>query len=398
MIPRIDSEIGISVYTTKFPGCGGIIKKQNDDFVVSEVITEKAHSRICSDSGYAVYKLKKNGIDTTHALAKIFKKYGIRLKAVGIKDASAVTEQFVFTTSKMKHDFEINEPRYSLKKIGFTDKPLSKKEMVGNHFQIKIDGASDTASQFEEHNRILNFYGYQRFGSTRPISHLIGKSLLQKNYLNTIQILLSFTSEYDKPENTELRKMMSDKSKYHEALKIIPNGMDLEKTVLKEMIESDNPVRAIRALPLQIRRFFVHAYQSFIFNKTLSASFENGEEVFSPQEDDVCYDKNGNLGKFENDPCQRLSIPFVGYSYYKKTRFHYYIEKILKDEEITPKDFFSKEMQEISNEGGFRNSSIKCDDYKIKDNVVSFLLSRGSFATIVLRELMKPHNPLASGF
>jgi len=398
VIPKIDSEIGISVYTTKFPGCGGIIKKQNDDFVVSEVITEKAHSRICSDSGYAVYKLKKNGIDTTHALAKIFKKYGIRLKALGLKDASAVTEQFVFTTSKMKHDFEINEPRYSLKKIGFTDKPLSKKEMVGNHFQIKIDNASDIVSQFEEYDRILNFYGYQRFGSTRPISHLIGKSLLQKNYLNTIQILLSFTSEYDKPENTELRKMMSDKSKYHEALKIIPNGMDLEKTALKEMIESDNPVRAIRALPLQIRRFFVHAYQSFIFNKTLSASFENGEEVFSPQEADVCYDKNGNLGKFENDPCQRLSIPFVGYSYYKKTRFHYYIEKILKDEEITPKDFFSKEMQEISNEGGFRNSSIKCDDYKIKDNVVSFLLSRGSFATIVLRELMKPHNPLASGF
>ena len=55
-------------------------------------------------------------------------------------------------------------------------------------------------------------------------------------------------------------------------------------------------------------------------------------------------------------------------------------------------------MQEISNEGGFRNSSIKCDDYKIKDSIVSFLLSRGSFATIVLRELMKPNNPLASGF
>jgi len=398
VIPKIDSEIGISVYTTKFLGCGGAIKKQNDDFVVSEVITEKAHSRICSDFGYAVYKLKKNGIDTRHALDKIFKKYGIRLKALGLKDASAVTEQFVFTTNKTKRDFEINEPRYSLKKIGYTDKPLSKKEMIGNHFQVRIDNASNTIDKFEEHDMILNFYGYQRFGSSRPITHLIGKSLLQKDYANVIQILLSSTSEYDKPENTELRKMMSDKSKYHEAFKIIPNGMDLEKIALKEMIEHDNPVRAIRALPLQIRRFFVHAYQSFIFNKTLSASFENGEEVFSPQEDDVCYDKNGNLGKFENDPDQRLSIPFVGYSYYKKTRFHYYIEKILQDEEITSKDFFSKEMQEISNEGGFRNSSIKCDNYKVKDNVVSFLLSRGSFATIVLRELMKPHNPLASGF
>jgi len=398
VIPKIDSEIGISVYTTKFLGCGGTIKKQNDDFAVSEVITEKARSKICSDSGHIVYKLKKNGIDTRHALDKIFKKYGIRLKALGLKDASAVTEQFVFTTNKTKRDFEINEPRYSLKKIGYTDKPLSKKEMIGNHFQVRIDNASNTIDKFEEHDMILNFYGYQRFGSSRPITHLIGKSLLQKDYANVIQILLSSTSEYDKPENTELRKMMSDKSKYHEAFKIIPNGMDLEKIALKEMIEHDNPVRAIRALPLQIRRFFVHAYQSFIFNKTLSASFENGEEVFSPQEDDVCYDKNGNLGKFENDPYQRLSIPFVGYSYYKKTRFHHYIEKILKDEEITSRDFFSKEMQEISNEGGFRNSSIKCDDYKIKDNVVSFLLSRGSFATIVLRELMKPQNPLASGF
>ena len=398
MIPKIDSEIGISVYTSKFPGCGGAIKKQNDDFVVSEVITEKAHSRICSDPGYAVYKLKKNGIDTTHALGKIFKKHGLRLKALGLKDASAVTEQFVFATSKTKHNFEVSEPRYSLKKIGFTDKPLSKKEMVGNHFQIKIDGASDTVSQFEEYDRILNFYGYQRFGSTRPISHLIGKSLLQKNYLNAIQILLSFTSEYDKPENTELRKMMSDKSKYHEALKIIPNGMDLEKIALKEMIEHGDPVKALRALPLSIRRFFVQAYQSYIFNQTLSMSLDAGEELFFPQSDDVCYNKNNELGKFENDPSQRLSIPFVGYSYYKKTRFHYYIEKILRDEGITHKDFFSKEIQEISSEGGFRNSSIKCDDYEVKDNIVSFSLSRGSFATIVLREIIKPENPLTSGF
>ncbi len=55
-------------------------------------------------------------------------------------------------------------------------------------------------------------------------------------------------------------------------------------------------------------------------------------------------------------------------------------------------------MQEISNEGGFRNSSIKCDNYGIDDNIVSFSLSRGSFATIVLREIIKPENPLVSGF
>ena len=398
MIPKIDSEIGILSYTTDFSGCGGIIRKEKEDFNVSELITEKASSNICSESGFAVYKLQKTGIDTTHALAQIFKKHGIRLKSLGLKDASAITEQFVFTTYKTNKHFEVNEQRYNLKKVGFTDKMLSKKEMIGNHFQIKIDGASNELSKFSEFNKILNFYGYQRFGSRRPVTHLIGRSLIQKDFVGAVDILLSFTSEYDSTENTKLRELMSDASKYPEVLKIIPKNMDLEKIALKEMIEHNNPVKAIRALPLSIRRFFVQSYQSYIFNHTLSMALDAGEELFSPQSDDVCYNKNGELGKFENDPFQRLSIPFVGYSYYKKTRFNYYIEKILRDEGITHKDFFSKEIQEISNEGGFRNSSIKCDNYGVKDDVVSFSLSRGSFATILLREIIKPENPLISGF
>ena len=398
MIPQIDSDIGILAYTTNFSGCGGTIRKQKADFNVSELITEKAKSKICSESGFAVYKLQKTGIDTTHALAQIFKKHGIRLKSLGLKDASAITEQFVFTTYKTNKHFEVNEQRYNLKKVGFTDKMLSKKEMIGNHFQIKIDGASNELSKFSEFNKILNFYGYQRFGSRRPVTHLIGRSLIQKDFVGAVDILLSFTSEYDSTENTKLRELMSDASKYPEVLKIIPKNMDLEKITLKEMIEHNNPVKAIRALPLSIRRFFVQSYQSYIFNHTLSMALDAGEELFSPQSDDVCYNKNGELGKFENDPFQRLSIPFVGYSYYKKTRFNYYIEKILRDEGITHKDFFSKEIQEISNEGGFRNSSIKCDNYGVKDDVVSFSLSRGSFATILLREIIKPENPLISGF
>jgi len=398
VIPKIDSEIGIFVYTTDFPGCGGIIKNQNNDFVVSEIITEKAYSKICLESGFAVYKLQKNGIDTTHALNEIFRKHGIRLKSLGLKDASAVTEQFAFTTYKTNQHLEINESKYSLKKVGFTDKMIPKKEMIGNNFHVKICGASDELTKFNEFDKILNFYGYQRFGSCRPVTHLIGKSLIQNDFIGATELLLSFTSEYDKVENTKLRELMADKSKFTETLKILPKGMDLEKIVIKKMIEYDDPVKAIRALPLSIRRFFVQSYQSYIFNQTLSMSLDAGEELFSPQPNDVCYNKNGELGKFENDPLQRLAVPFVGYSYYKKTRFHYYIEKILHDEGITHKDFFSKNMQEVSSDGGFRNSSIKCEDYKVKDDIVSFSLSRGSFATILLREIIKPKNPLSSGF
>ena len=101
MIPKIDSEIGISVYTTRFEGCRGKIKSKDDDFLVSEVLSKNAIQNISADGNYAVYKLKKHGIDTTHSLANVFKKYNLRLKSLGLKDATAVTEQYVCSEKKL---------------------------------------------------------------------------------------------------------------------------------------------------------------------------------------------------------------------------------------------------------------------------------------------------------
>lgn len=398
MIPKIDSEIGISVYTTSYEGCGGKIKSRDEDFLVSEVLSKNTIQNISADGDYAVYKLKKHGIDTTHSLANIFKKYNLRLKSLGLKDATAVTEQYVCSEKKSNSISKISEDKYSLERIGFVKKPLSKKDMIGNQFKIKITDTSIDVSKFNEFDKILNFYGYQRFGSKRPVTHLIGKALLQQDYTKAVNLLLSFTSEYDSPENTKLRQNLSDKSNYSKLLDKIPFQMDLERIVVNQMIQDDDPKKAIRALPLAIRRFYLQAYQSFLFNKTLSMAFIDGEDLFLPQQGDVCYDKNGIIEKFSNESGQRLSIPFVGYSYYKKTRFHYQISKILESEEISPKDFFLKEMQEISSEGGFRNSSIKCNDIDITNDWIRFTLSRGSYATIVMREVMKPKDPITAGF
>jgi len=398
VIPNIDFEIGISVYSTNFKGCGGKIRTQVEDFQVSEILSKKAMATISPEGNYAVYKLKKQGIDTNHSLSNIFKKHHLRLKSLGLKDASAITEQFVYAEKKIKSIDSVSEKKYSIKRIGFVKKPLSKKDMVGNQFKIRIVDASNEIEKFTEYKKILNFYGYQRFGSKRPVTHLIGKAIIQKDYEKAIHFLLSYTSKYDSAENSKLREQLSDKSNFSKLLPEIPFQMDLERAVVHQLILEDNPKNALRAIPLNIRRFFVQAYQSFLFNKTLSAAFIDGEELFLPQQGDVCYDKTGTLGKFSNDPSQRLSIPFIGYAYYKKTRFNYQISKILEIEEVTPKDFFLKEMQELSNEGGFRNSSIKCEDIKANQNMIIFTLSRGSYATIILREIMKPEDPILAGF
>lgn len=398
MIPKIDTDIGISIYCTSFKGCGGKIRQNPEDFIVSEFLSEKSMSSIKQNDGYAVYKLTKQNIDTNHALNSLFKKTGVRLKSLGLKDAFAVTEQFVCSMNKSKSLQNFSSNKYSIERIGFVKKPLTKKDMIGNHFTIKITEPSSDPAKFDEYEKILNFYGYQRFGSARPVTHLIGKTILQRNFSEAIRLLISFTSEFDSKENTELRKKLADESNYKKLLAEIPTQMDLERIAISEMLNHNEPLRAIKALPLSIRRFFVQSYQSFLFNKTLSFAFENDEDLFNPHEGDVCFDKNGILGKYVKGLDQNIAIPLVGYSYYKKTRFDYYTSKILENEEIYPKDFYLKEIQEVSNEGGYRNSSIVCSDYSANENIISFSLSRGSFATILLREIMKPEDPIRSGF
>ena len=398
MISDLDSQIGITVYSTKFPGIGGRIRTTPDDFEVNEIISDKAKKSINQESGYAVYKLKKKNIDTNHSLSDFFRKKGIRLKSLGLKDAYAVTEQYVCSMNKGKTLDDFSTDKYSISKIGYTKKPLSKKDMIGNHFRIQVSDCKDGLSEFHEENNILNFYGYQRFGSKRPVTHLIGKALIQRNFDKVIDLILSFTSPYDSKENTELREKLSDSSNYEKYLDDIPPQMDIERLVVKEMIHSNDVKKAFKSIPLSLRRFYVQAYQSYLFNLTLSAAFDMGENVFESQTGDVCYDMKGVLGKHVNGLDQILAIPIIGYSYYKKTRFHYYVSDILASEEISPKDFFIKEMQEISNEGGFRQSTITCTNFSTNKNQVEFTLSRGSFATIILREIMKPQDPIASGF
>ncbi len=214
MIPNLDFQIGITVYSTEFNGIGGKIRVEPEDFQVTELISQKAQNSINDQEGYAIYKLKKKKIDTNHALSDVFRKKGIRLKSLGLKDASAITEQFVCSGNKGRTIENFSTGKYSLEKIGFVKKPLSKKDMVSNHFKIKISDCSNGLSSFIEYDKILNFYGYQRFGSKRPVTHLIGKAILQRDFKKAVELILSFTSPYDSKENTEIREKLSDKENY----------------------------------------------------------------------------------------------------------------------------------------------------------------------------------------
>lgn len=396
MPPPLDMAVGMGRYSTTYEGSGGRIRTRPGDFAVCEILSDAALRSIREEGAYAVYELAKEGIDTGHCISDAYGRARIRLKALGLKDAAARTTQYVCASSRGPGIPRLDAPRYTLRRLGYVARPLTGRSMTGNRFDITVRGGAGLEGASLE-GVILNYYGYQRFGSRRPVTHLVGRAVLRNDMAEAIRLILSAESPFDAPESNELRSMMADPSRHAECLRMMPRSMDTERTVLRSLADGDGHRTAFLRIPLYLRRLYVQAYQSYIFNLTLTAA-SGGCDLSSPHEGDVCFDRADRLGRYGESEGQRLAVPMVGYSYYKKTRFHGVVSEVLDGEEVAPRDFYVRHMQEVSSEGGFRQAALACSGVDILPDRIRLTLSRGSFATVALREVMKPADPVAAGF
>jgi tRNA pseudouridine13 synthase len=183
--------------------------------------------------------------------------------------------------------------------------------------------------------------------------------------------------------------------------------MDLERNMLRSLANGKDYIGALRSIPINIRRLFVHAYQAFVFNRCVSDMMRNGEPIMSCVKNDFCFklENKLTLGKImrylDKDNTELVpAMHLPGYSFKSiDGRFEEKLSVLMKEEKITPKDFYLKEMQELSVEGGFRQLPLMVNDFSYSDNLlVNFKIPIGAYATILLRELMKPIDPIKSGF
>ena len=416
VVPKIDRLAGIECYCTSFTGTGGSIKQGSEDFGVSELVDESFADNISPAfdyrHSYPLYVLEKHDIDSNHALFEIERECGIKLRVMGIKDAKAVTTQYAGADRVMKsppRELKSRHTRLILK--GFTKRPIGREFLAGNRFEIAIRDPhlQDLSGLLPEITRIGNFYGLQRFGSERLVTHLVGKEIVRRNFRRAVELLLSYTTEYDTPMNKEIRNKSADPGSYRQVLKMLPNGMDIERQVLTALVAGKDAVSALRAVPITIRRLFVQAYQAYIFNKSLGTAVMNGEDLLQPVAGDLCFELEGQatfgrLIKYDpaSDTKMVPAIRMAGYTFQPgKGRFESITKAILQEEGMTAKDFHIKEMQELSQQGGFRQAPLWCMDLSYKQQSpleVSFKLPKGSYATTLLREIIKPEDPIKSGF
>jgi tRNA pseudouridine13 synthase len=280
---------------------------------------------------------------------------------------------------------------------------------MGNQFEISITNPNrnDISEFITEITNIPNYYGLQRFGSERLVTHLVGREIIKRNFKRAVEIFLCDTTEYDTQFSKEIREKFKDPKNYGSVVKTIPKGMDLERNILRSLANGRDYIAALRSVPINIRRLFVHAYQAFLFNRCLSNLIRDGESITSCIKNDFCFKLEnqltlGKLMKYINDDRTEMvpAMHLPGYSF-KSTdgRIERKLSHMLKEENISPKDFYVKDMQELSVEGGFRQLPLLVNDFSYSDDLhVKFKIPVGAYATILLRELMKPDDPIKSGF
>ena len=411
-VPQIDKLAGMDFYFTDFVGCGGSIKEKNEDFQVFEILDSSITNQIShAQTKYfkmPLYLLEKNNIDSIHAINKVFRKARIKLKILGLKDAKAITLQYTTgEPTKVIQNMDIGDVKLRL--IGFLAFPLKKSHLVGNRFKILLSYANcdisskDTGILYD----IPNYYGLQRFGSERLVTHLVGREIIRKNFRRALELYLCHTTKYDSKFSREIRNKCLDKKNYGNVLKIMPKGMDIERIILSALVEGKSDIAALRSVPVTMRRFFVHSFQSYIFNKCISRAIQEGQSLSKAKKDDLCFEvRNGfTLGKLqksqgtekEKDVIPAIQLPGYGL---KNTegRFEDITFKILKEERIIPRDFFVNELQELSTEGGYRQTTLMTHGFTSHEYNIEFTLPVGAYATSLLRELIKPIDPIKSGF
>jgi tRNA pseudouridine13 synthase len=455
-VSEIDKLLGIEVYATKALGVGGVIRESVDDFVVEEVLVDGSKANVNGEVpnrvlGSSLQKqrfllcvLVKRNWDTFIAVKNIAKSLGIdqaRVQFAGIKDAKAVTAQHISIENvSIEEAQNVNLKDEEVHPVGYVREMLSLFYLLGNNFAITIKSITDsdatvkeqlaqTMQELEAIGGIPNFFGHQRFGTTRPITHLVGKALVRGDFEEAAMLFLAKSSVHEHPASRQARQALGTTKNFRHAQMNFPKQLRFERIMLNHL--ADNPgdfVGAFQSLPLKLQALFVQAHQSYLFNRFLSERVKHdlplneavvGDYVVGVERSGLPLTTVGKIVTAENlaeinaqvkSGRLRVALPIFGVKQKLSQGIMGQIErKVLEQEGVEAENLYVNVLSRTGGKGGLRTVVTPIKDFKLQSvsaNVdgrrcqvkVSFMLLRGSYATVVLREIMKPSDPITAGF
>lgn len=406
-----ESKIGIYGYVSSPEiRADGKIKQNPESFVVEEIPIEIEKN---PQGKYLYIKVQLRNWDTNRFLIELSRRFGISRKRItyaGAKDKTALTTQYFCINADA--DLTRLSVRGSIILDSFrSDHMLRLGDLIGNRFSIRLHSDLELGPTIREiYDEIStkggfpNFFGPQRFGSIRPNTHIVGKMILMGKIEEAVIEYIADPELDDEWYRLEFSKTRDAK----EALKNFPMHLSYERTLL-HLISEGRIKDSFSAFPLQLRMMFIHAFQSFLFNRVVSERLIAEGDLTEPQPGDICLetDRFGNpSGRMVNvtefnlqkirsaiySGNLSLTAPLPGYKFVPGEGLMDRLTRSVMDEEgIQPSDFKIMDIPEISSSGDRRSiRSIPVDFTQQQENMVSFSLGRGMYATSFLREIVKP--------
>ena len=320
------------------------MKQKLEDFHVEEIPKLELEKK-GDYSYYLMEKINWNTMDAVKAIASRLKIKKDRINVAGIKDKEAVTKQYVSIFNVNRNNVERLKIRdIKLDFVGYGRERLRLGQIKANKFVIIVRNLD---KKYEKINFIENYFDDQRFGGR---NHILGKALIKR----------------------EFRKVCYS---------------------LRLKWKEGDYVNPIRSLGKRLLRFYINAYQSYLFNRVLL-------EYLSQKYKDS-YKVDYSLGEFifSNEIIKNLKIPIIGFlTEFKETDIRKIYYKLMKEEKITKEDFLIREIPEISSEGNERDLIAEVKDLNViygddelnkgkMKGIISFNLPPGCYGTIVVKKM-----------
>ncbi len=307
------------------------IKAIPEDFVVKEIIDLKING-----GNYSYYTLKKRDYTTIKAISFIAEKLDANVKDIGFagnKDKTAVTEQAISIFKGPAKDFNFRD--IELKFLGKGKERINLGANKGNCFEIIVRNIENKP---KNKKAIINYFDEQRFSKNNAE---VGKAIVKCDFKTACDLL-------------------NDEKEVADYLKIKPGDF----------------VGALRRLNKRILRLFVHAYQSYIWNKT-------AEEYL------------------KKNKATKIKIPIAGFGTVLEGEIGDIIKNILEEEKISLRNFIIRQVPDISSEGNERDliaeiskleiGALEADELDAGNKKIKlkFFLQKGSYATMAVRQIFQ---------
>jgi tRNA pseudouridine13 synthase len=250
------------------------LKQQPEDFQVTEL-----SEVVPGDTGdYALFRLDKTGWTTPDALQVVRTRWqldGRRISFGGLKDRHAVTAQYftIFRGPKRNLTHESVTVTY----LGQRPEPFTAAEIRGNRFAITIRSLSTEHIQAAEEalgqvDRVglPNYFDDQRFGSVGDGKEFIAREMVFGRFERALWLALAAPYEFDRADARREKQLLRDRWGDWARLKTaIPKG---HARILVEYLAS-HPTDfkgAVARLRPDLQGLYLAAYQSALWNRMLA--------------------------------------------------------------------------------------------------------------------------------